>query len=57
MGLSKPQKNKGKLAVYTKSLIDWSSPSAACRKLLVDLSGHGVKIEELNPESILNVYL
>lgn len=37
MALSKPDKKKDKLAVYTKSLIDWSSPEAACKKLLSDL--------------------
>ena len=49
MALSKPQKNKEKLALYTKANIDWDSPQSACRKLLVDLSGYGVKIDEVNP--------
>ena len=57
MALSKPQKNKEKLALYTKSNIDWDSPQAACRKLLVDLSGYGVKIDEVNPETIINVHM
>ena len=37
MALSKPDKKKEKLAVYTKTLIDWSSPELGCKKLLTDL--------------------
>ena len=48
MALSKPQKNKEKLAIYTKSLIDWDSPQGACSKLLVDLTAYGVKLDEVN---------
>jgi hypothetical protein len=43
MALSKPDKKKDKLAVYTKTLIDWSSSDAACKKLLNDLDDYGVK--------------
>lgn len=45
MALSKPEKKKDKLALYTKTLIDWSSPDAACKKLLTDLEDYGVKSE------------
>jgi len=44
MALSKPDKKKDKLAIYTKTLIDWSSPDSACEKLLTDLAGYGVKL-------------
>lgn len=30
MALSKPDKKKDKLAIYTKTLIDWSSADSAC---------------------------
>ena len=38
-------------------MIDWSSPENACRKLLVDLNGYGVKIDEINVNTILNVHI
>jgi hypothetical protein len=44
MALSKPEKKKEKLAIYTKTLIDWSSADSACQKLLADLAGYGVKV-------------
>jgi|LakMenE18May11ns_1017448.scaffolds.fasta_scaffold7965982_1 hypothetical protein len=44
MALSKPDKKKDKLAIYTKTLIDWSSPESACKKLLTDIGGYGVKL-------------
>lgn len=43
------------MAIISKANIDWDSAKGACRKLLVDLSGHGMKMEEINPETILNV--
>ena len=43
MALSKPDKKKDKLAVYTKTLVDWSSPESGCKKLLTDLEDYGVK--------------
>ena len=46
MALSKPDKKKEKLAIYTKTLIDWSSTEAACSKLLADLEDYGVSGEE-----------
>lgn len=56
MGLSKPDRKKDKLAVYTKTLIDWSSPEGACRKFLKDLEGYGIKVEEsIGASSLLNV--
>lgn len=36
MALSKQTKKDEKLAIYTKTLIDWSSPEAACKKLMSD---------------------
>lgn len=57
MALSKPDKKKDKLPVYTKTLIDWSSPEAACKKLLNDLDDYGVKPEEgIGVSSIRNVF-
>jgi serine/threonine protein kinase len=58
MALSKPDKKKDKLAVYTKTLIDWSSAEAACKKLLNDLSDYGLKGEDgIAVNSIRNVFL
>lgn len=58
MALSKPDRKKDKLAVYTKTLIDWSSPEGACRKLLGDLEDYGVKGEEAaRVDAIRNVRL
>jgi hypothetical protein len=57
MALSKPDKKKDKLPVYSKTNIDWSSSENACRKLLVDLSGAGVRLEEVDLESIVNVHI
>ena len=58
MALSKPDKKKDKLAVYTKTLIDWSSPEGACKKLLTDLEDYGVKAEEgMNVQVIRDVLL
>ena len=58
MALSKPDKKKDKLAVYTKTLIDWSSADAACQKLLTDLEDYGVKAEEgMGVGAIRNVFL
>ena len=58
MALSKPDKKKDKLAIYTKTLIDWSSPDASCKKLLSDLADYGVKPEEgMSVNSIRNVFL
>lgn len=55
MALSKPDKKKDKLAIYTKTLIDWSSPEASCKKLLNDLGDYGVKPEEaMSVNSIRN---
>lgn len=45
MALSKQDKKKDKLAVISKTNIDWSSPQNACRKLLVDLGGAGIRLE------------
>lgn len=47
MALNKPEKKKEKLAIYSKTNIDWSTPQNACRKLLVDLTGAGIKLEEI----------
>lgn len=47
MALSKPDKKKEKLPIYTKTLIDWKSPLDASRKLLEDLKGYGLKLEEV----------
>lgn len=44
MALSKPDRKKDKLAIFTKTLIDWSSPEAACKKLISDLTGYGLKL-------------
>lgn len=44
MALSKPDKKKEKLAIFSKTNIDWSSPQNACRKLLVDLTGAGIRL-------------
>ena len=58
MALSKPDKKKDKLAIYTKTLIDWSSPAASCQKLLVDLADYGVKPEEgMGVNDIRNVFM
>lgn len=58
MALSKPDKKKDKLAIYTKTLVDWSSPEAACNKLLTDLEDYGVKSEEgMGVNAIRNVFL
>jgi len=58
MALSKPDKKKDKLAIYTKTLIDWSSPEASCQKLLIDLGDYGVKPEEgMGVRDIRNVFL
>jgi hypothetical protein len=58
MALSKPDKKKDKLAIYTKTLIDWSSPDASCQKLLNDLNDYGVKPEdEMKVSSIRDVLL
>ena len=45
MALSKPDKKKDKLALFTKTLIDWSSADSACKKLIADLTGYGLKLE------------
>ena len=55
MGLAKPEKRKEKLALYTKTQIDWKSPDNACRKLFVDLNGVGIKFDEIDVESVRNV--
>ena len=55
IGLSKPDKKKDKLALYTKTNIDWKSPQNACRKLFVDLNGQNLKMDEIDPESVINV--
>jgi hypothetical protein len=44
MALSKPEKKKDKIAIYSKVNIDWSTPQNACRKLLADLGGVGIKL-------------
>ena len=44
MGLSKLDRKKDKLALYTSTNIDWKSPLNACRKLLVDMNGLGLKL-------------
>lgn len=49
LGLSKPDKKKDKLAMYTKTQIDWSSPENACRKLLTDLMAINIRMDELKP--------
>jgi hypothetical protein len=43
MSLSKPNQKKDKLALYSKTLIDWKSPQDACSKFIIDLSNFGVK--------------
>lgn len=57
MALSKPEKKKDKLAIFSKTNIDWSTPQNACRKLLVDLSGAGIRLQQLELESIINVLI
>jgi hypothetical protein len=57
MALSKPNQKKDKLPLYTKTLIDWKSPDNACRKLLVDISSSGIKYEDVDIESIRDVYI
>eukprot|EP00919_Chromeraceae_sp_WS-2016_P067358 GHVR01159168.1.p1 GENE.GHVR01159168.1~~GHVR01159168.1.p1 ORF type:complete len:170 (+),score=12.61 GHVR01159168.1:324-833(+) len=47
MGLSKPDKKKDKLALYTKTLIDWSSSENACRKFFSDIRSAGIKFEDI----------
>jgi hypothetical protein len=48
MGLAKPDKKKDKLPIYTKTQIDWKSPDNACRKLFADMSGVGIKFEDID---------
>lgn len=48
MALCKPEKKKEKLAILSKTNIDWSTPQNACRKLLVDLGAAGVKMDEID---------
>ena len=45
MALSKGDRRKDKLALYSKTQIEWSSAEEACAKLLVDLEGYGVRVE------------
>jgi hypothetical protein len=48
MSLQKATSQKmEKLAVYSKSLIDWKSPDNACKKFLNDLNSYGVKFEDI----------
>jgi hypothetical protein len=57
MGLSKPNQKKDRLALTTKTYIDWTSPDAACRKFLIDLESYGVKVDDnIKPKDIRNVY-
>ncbi len=57
MSLSKPNQKKDKLALYTKTLIDWKSPENSCIKFLSDLGNFGVKIEEIDYNMIKEVCL
>lgn len=58
LGLAKPGSHKkDKLAMYTKTQIDWSSPESACRKLLADLMAANIRMDEIKPESILDVQI
>ena len=43
MSLSKPNQKKDKLALYSKTLIDWKSTHDACSKFVTDLTNFGVK--------------
>ena len=43
MSLNKPNQKKDKLAIYSKTLIDWKSPENACIKFISDLKNNGIK--------------
>jgi hypothetical protein len=45
MGLSKLDRKKDKLALYSKTNIDWSTPKQACKKFISDLAAINVKTE------------
>jgi NIMA (never in mitosis gene a)-related kinase len=58
MALSKPEKKKDKLAIFTKTLIDWSSAESACKKLITDLTGYGLKLEDsMGVSNMRNVFI
>ena len=56
MGLSKPNQKKDRLALTTKTYIDWTSPEAACKKFLSDLEAYGIKVDDnIKPRDIRDV--
>lgn len=57
IALSKPDKKKDKLPIYTKTLINWNTPEDACSKFLLDLEGYGIKFEDIEVNHIRNVHL
>ena len=57
MGLSKPNQKKDRLALTTKTYIDWTSPEAAAKKFITDLEGYGIKVDEsIKAKDIRDVY-
>lgn len=55
MSLSKPNQKKDKLALYSKTLVDWKSPQNACIKFIADLNNYGVKTESIELNNIIEV--
>jgi hypothetical protein len=55
MSLNKPNQKKEKLAIYSKTLIDWKSPENACIKFISDLNNYGVKTENIEMGQIIEV--
>ncbi len=43
MYLNKPNQKKDKLAINSKTLIDWKSPEKACIEFISDLKNNGIK--------------
>lgn len=59
MALSKSDnKKKDRLALISKTQIDWNSPEAACSKFLSDLEDYGVKADNsITADRLLDVYM
>jgi len=53
MSLGKQNQKKDKLALYSKTQIDWKSPENACIKFISDLNNYGVKTEEIEIKHII----
>jgi hypothetical protein len=55
MSLNKANQKKEKVALYSKTLVDWKSPQNACIKFISDLNNYGVKTESIEMGNIVEV--